>query len=136
MHLERYSITVNEHHDRYEFLSAGRNGVIKKIVSYQQIAFNLYNLAFGDWTEAQQRADDSVRTNNLDTDKVITTVAATVIDFRKLHPNSFIFVKGSSAARTRLYQIGICKHWHIISLEFAVEGLYKGQWAPFEKGKN
>jgi hypothetical protein len=47
----------------------------KKVISYERVTENLYNLAFGDWNEGRQRVDDSARNNNGDRDKVLMTVA-------------------------------------------------------------
>jgi len=136
MHLITYPLIANETHERYEFLSEGPNGTIKKVVIYQRIGDGIYNLAFGDWNEITQTIDDHVRTNNDDRDKVLGTVALTVSDFIKYHPESIIVAKGSTLARTRLYQMGISAHWPVINKQFHVEGLYNGDWEPFRGGRN
>jgi hypothetical protein len=104
MKLERYSVVSDNTHIVYEFLSQGPNGTIKKIAFYQEISENIFNLAFGDWNEKEQKVDDRIRTNNSDRDKVLATVAFTVLDFINYHPESLIFIQGSTPGRTRLYQ--------------------------------
>jgi hypothetical protein len=47
----------------YEFYSEGPAGKIRKIISYERVAENFYNLAFGDWNRGHQRVDDSTRSN-------------------------------------------------------------------------
>ena len=86
MNASKYSVVSDNNHETYEFLSEGPNGTIKKVVLYQEIEDDIFNLAFGDWDEDNQRIDDRARTNNNDLDKVLATVASTVIDFIKHHP--------------------------------------------------
>ena len=136
MNLDKYPIISTNEHLAYEFLSEGPNGTIKKVVFFQEIGDNLFNLAFGDWDEAEQRIDDKARSNNNDRDKVIATVASTVIDFIKHYPYAQLFAKGSTPARTRLYQIGILANWHEISQLLILEGFIDGDWYPIEKHRN
>ena len=80
--------------------------------------------------------NDKVRSNNGDRDKILATVAATVIEFLKHYPSATDFEKGSTPSRTRLYQMGILANWHEINKLFVIEGLIKSEWQPFEKNKN
>ena len=136
MNLDKYPVISDNNHITYEFLSAGPNGTIKKVVYYQEVGRNVFNLAFGDWDEAEQRINDLVRSNNNDRDKVLATVASTVFDFMMHHQNAVIFAKGSTGARTRLYQIGIFNNWKEISQIFDVEGFAEDKWEPVIKNKN
>ncbi len=68
----------------YEFYSEGPKGKIKKVIQYRRFDNtdqNLFNLGFGDWIETEQRVDDKVTSNNNDREKVLSTVAATAIEF-------------------------------------------------------
>jgi len=136
MNLEKYSVTSDYAHLAYEFLSEGPNGTIKKVILYQEIDHDVFNLAFGDWNEIEQRIDDEVRSNNNDRDKVLATVASTVIDFIKYYPNAQIFAKGITPGKTRLYQMGINSNWNDISELFEVQGNFKGKWEVFKRNKN
>jgi hypothetical protein len=136
MKLDKYPVISTNEHLTYEFLSEGPNGVIKKVVYFQEIDDDFFNLAFGDWNEGEHRIDDKARSNNNDRDKVIATVAFTVIDFMKYYPEARIIAKGSTPARTRLYQIGILANWHEISQLFIIEGFVNGVWLPVKKQRN
>lgn len=136
MHSERYVVVSDNDHERYEFLSEGPNGIIRKVIFYRKMSPNFFNLGFGDWEEVEHIINDLTRSNNDDRDKVLTTVAFTVIDFIQFHPNVVLFVKGSTPARTRLYQMGIAAYWHEISHLFEIKGFYNGDWHPFERGRN
>lgn len=135
MDQEKYPVTTDKDHVTYEFLSEGPRGTIKKVVLYQQ-AGNYFNLAFGDWNERELKIDDTVRSNNSDRDKVLRTVALTILDFIKYYPDAVIFLKGSTDARTRLYQIEILENQSEIIQLFHIQGFFNGYWKVFEAGKN
>ena len=136
MYLDKYAVVSDSDHITYEFLSEGPNRTIKKVVFYQEIDDNVFNLAFGDWDEVRQKINDNIRSNNSDRNKVLATVASTVIDFVKYHPKAMIFIQGTTATRTRLYQIGSLANWDEISRFFYLEGFSNGIWEPINKGSN
>lgn len=138
MGVDKYEVLAGGNHRVYEFLSQGARGTIKKVIVYQKMSGfdNTFNLAFGDWDEQNQKINDQSRTNNNDRDKVLATVASTISDFIEYNPGSSIFVRGSTAARTRLYEIGIASHLEMINKDFDIYGLYKGDWELFERGKH
>ena len=132
----RYEVITDDDHEIFEFLSAGPKGTIKKVVQYKLIGNNIYNLGFGDWDEKAQTIRDKVRTNNEDRNKVLATVAFTVLDFMQFHLNAIVFAQGSTPARTRLYQMGIHANWYEISLLLDVQGFGKSGWEPFRQAEN
>lgn len=136
MHLNTYPLVASNDYRAYEFLSEGPKGYIKKVINFDEISDNIYNLGFGDWNEATHSMDDKARSNNHDRDKVLATISAAVMKFIKYYPNASVVAKGSTPARTRLYQMGIWANWHEISLLLHVEGLVDGIWFPIEKCKN
>jgi len=122
----------------YEFFSEGPNGKIRKVVQFQQIsvADNIYNLGFGDFNEEIDEVDDLSVSNNQDTQKVLATVAKTVLNFMQNHPTAIVMAKGSTPSRTRLYQMGISQFWEEIATAFDVKGFKDNNWYPYERGKN
>lgn len=136
MNQEKYSVIRYDDFLTYEFLSQGPKGAIKKLVSYQEIDDNLFNLAFGDWDEVNRKMNDAIRSNNNDRNKVLLTVAFTAIDFIQHWPNATLLIKGSTESRTRLYQIKINNNWNEIIRLFDIKGFYNGYWEPFKKEKN
>lgn len=136
MNLPTYNIFSNAEHTNFEFFSIGPRGTIKKIVNYVEISQDVYNLGFGDWDEVEQKVKDDIRSNNGDREKVLATVALTVIKFIKHYPEAIIFVKGQTLAKTRLYQIGIKENWDEITKVFEVKGFTNGSWEPVKKNKN
>jgi len=136
MKYSQYPVTVEEAHTKYEFISEGRNGSIRKTVVYAQIRSGIFNLSFGDWNAEIDKMDDSITSNNGDRDKVLATVAATAIEFTNNYPGALIYTEGSSPARTRLYQMAIAKNLEEISENFEIEGYINRAWELFQKGRN
>lgn len=134
MNLERYQYSnSNDYHD-YEFYSEGPKGRISKMVTFSRIPNSdpaIYNLAFGDLNLVTGELDDSVSSNNQDREIVLATVANTIVEFCNHHGNHYIYAKGSTASRTRLYQMGITSLWEEISMDFEVYGLKDDDWQEF-----
>ena len=97
---------------------------------------NEYNLAFGDYDPTTGALNDHVKSNNGDRDKVLATVGATAIDFLHWYPDAIIFAKGSTAARTRTYQMGINRFYDEITQNHSVFGFANGGWEAFEPNKS
>lgn len=135
MDLDNYTI-VTDDHAHYEFLSQGPKGAIRKMIRFQHLTGLLYNLAFGDWDERNGKIDDKVRSNNNDMSKVLATVASAVIDFMWHHPNAVVYATGTTPARTRLYQMGIRRHWTAVNSLYTVKGITGGATVPFEPDRN
>jgi hypothetical protein len=133
---ERYVLTAIQHNGSYEFFSEGPKGIIKKVIEYEEISPGIFNLAFGDWDEVNQQINDKSRTNNADRDKVLATVAASVKLFMDSHPGAIIAAKGETAAKTRLYQMGLNQNWLVIKNLYQVNGFREERWEPFIPGRN
>ncbi|SIS92468.1 hypothetical protein SAMN05421788_102120 [Filimonas lacunae] len=67
--------------------------------------------------------NDMVITNNSDTEKVLATVAAIVVDFTSRFPDTLIYAEGSSPSRTRKYRMGITRLWNEIVPHFEIFGI-------------
>lgn len=136
MNAETYPVIALEGYTRFEFLSEGPKGTIKKVVHYQLMAGRVFNLAFGDWDEEKGTISDLVRSNNNDRDKVLATVAFTLIEFMEHCSDAIVMAQGATPARTRLYQMGIKNNWVEISLLFCIKRLRDGVWSDFNPTKN
>jgi hypothetical protein len=139
MNQEKYSFERVSEIIRYNFISEGPKGIIKKAVIYQLIGNSsrkIYNLGFGDWEDEEKSINDLVKTNNRDSKKVLTTVAETAVDFLADHPTALIYLQGSTPARTRLYQMGISSIIDEIEGQYTINGYFNDQWEPFKKGIN
>jgi hypothetical protein len=140
MRLEKYELEADSTRTVFDFVSESPKGRILKRVYYTKVKLkgfrNLYNIALGDKIEGSDEIDDLVVTNNQDREKVLATVAATVILFTKRHPKAQIFIRGSSPSRTRLYQIAIGKYFDELSDIFDIKGFINDDFYPFEKNKD
>lgn len=136
MNPERYTLIADQQQDRYEFLSEGPKGAIRKVIQYLPIGGNVYNLGFGDWDEANHKINDKARSNNNDHEKVLATVADSVILFIQSHPHAIVFAQGETPAKTRLYQMAINREWAAISKLYKIKGFYRGSWENFTPAKN
>ena len=123
----------------YDFYSNGPKGRIKKRIKFQRdwnLGANVYNLMFGDYREITNFIDDSAISDNGDRKAVLRTVAQAVDVFVNLNPRAIIHIKGSSPARTRLYQMGIASAWREINERYDILGKSNNSWIPFKTGMN
>lgn len=134
MDREQYAYLANVSRLRFEFTSIGPKGAIKKQVRFRARDSGdlIFNLGFGDLNEETDELDDFTISNNGDKDKVLATVAAAVIDFTCYFPQAFVYAKGSTQVRTRLYRMAIFKNLKEIEVILYVYGLKENSWTKFE----
>ena len=134
MHLEKYDLSSGEKLELFEFTSIGIKGRIKKLVQYTPTNYkDLYNLGFGDKNEITGAIDDTVISNNGDSEKVLATVVATLYAFIDKHPQAMVYAKGSTHSRTRLYRAGITKYLELIQQDFRIYGQLENHWQEFKR---
>lgn len=139
MNIERYEYVIAESLIDFEFESDGPKGKIKKIVSfspYNSDGITYFNLAFGDLVKETGKLNDVVISDNKDTMKILSTIAAVVLEFTQHFPDIFVYAKGSTPARTRLYQMGLSSNWNEIDPQMQVFGFVDGGWEIFKKNVN
>ena len=135
MILPRYELNSNASMMTFGFTSVGTKGEIQKIIIYTETNVKgFYNLGFGDKISETNTIDDTVVSNNGDSQRVLATVAATVYAFTDHYINAWIYVKGSTKSRTRLYRMGLTMYLEEISQDFEVYGQRGGEWQMFVKG--
>jgi hypothetical protein len=141
MKLDRYPFTASPDRFQYEFISMGPKGSIRKIVRFDEIIMSFYqkvfNLAIGDWNEDRQSINNGVVSNNEDTAKLLATIAHIAKDFTNHFPGSMIYAAGSTASRTRKYQMALNREYDEVNKLFLVFGMTKeGEILPFQKNVN
>lgn len=135
MHLPRYALSSSESLMTFEFISEGEKGFISKIVQFQPTnVAGIFNLAFGDKDQVSGDINDTVVSNNGDSEKVLATVVATVYAFTDRYPNAMIYATGSTKSRTRLYRRGITRFIQEVTEDFDIFGEQNAEWEPFVKG--
>jgi hypothetical protein len=140
MKLKKYKYAASETYLDFEFDSEGPKGKIRKIVRYSPQnadSITYFNLAFGDLNQKTGKIDDLAKTNNQDREKILATIAATVLEFTGHFPDVMVYAKGSTPSRTRLYQIGISANWNEIDTLLYVYGYHQDKgWQLFRKNVN
>lgn len=138
MDIERYQIENNINSIYFEFVSKGNKGSIVKVIKYTKINHDplVYNLGFGDKNLSIDTIDDIAISNNGDTERVLATVAFTIYAFYEEYPDANVYLSGSTASRTRLYQINIAKFYDLISRDFVIYGELVTGFERFQKGVN
>ena len=137
MNLPRYQLAGNDKLTTFEFVSEGPKGRIQKLVQFTSTNLkDVYNLAFGDKDKTTGKIDDTIISNNGDSEKVLATVTATIYAFTDKYPDAFIYATGSTKSRTRLYRMGITKYLSEVENDFIIFGETKEGWDIFEKDAN
>jgi hypothetical protein len=82
MKLPKYHLKAESKFTRFEFISEGSKGAIRKLIEFQATTeTGFYNLAFGDKDQLTGDINDLAVTNNGDTEKVLTTVVSALYVF-------------------------------------------------------
>lgn len=119
---DRYSVSISSNDNTYEFISIGAKGEVKKIIKFAEtFEENVFALGFGD-VDKDGHPNDSIRTNNGDIEKVLTTVAYCCYMFSEKNPDAKILFQGSTNSRTRLYRVGISKYLDVLLKDFVIYG--------------
>jgi hypothetical protein len=135
MKLDHYQLKSGKNLTTFEFVSQGPKGSIPKLVQLTTTNYkDLYNLAFGDKNHETGQIDDVAISNNGDSEKVLATVVATIYAFTDKYPDAWVYATGSTKARTRLYRMGISKHFEDAKKHFFIYGQVHGEWESFETG--
>lgn len=136
MYVDRYQLKAEEELTRFEFISEGRNGAIRKLIEFQRTFDpDVYNLAFGDKHAETGNMDDLAVSDNGDTEKVLATVVAAVYAFFDSHPAAYVYAEGSTKARTRLYRMGISRFHQDMQRDFFLYGRVGEEFVDFENGQ-
>ena len=127
MNLPQYKTNPDEDLHSFSFISEGKNGKIEKVIRYEKITNDVFNLGFGDKDPITGKINDKVVTNNGDTEKVLATVVSTVFTFTERNPNAYMYATGSNHVRNRLYRRGITKYLSEALDTFAIYGMLPNQ---------
>ena len=133
MKLPRYELKAEKSLMVFEFTSEGAKGKIQKLIKFSETSLKgFYNLAFGDKDIVTGNIDDTVVSDNGDTEQVLATVVSAVYSFTELENDAWVYATGSTKSRTRLYRMGINKYYDEVRKDFNVFGLKDGEWEEFK----
>ena len=137
MKLSKYHLKAESKFTRFEFISEGNKGAVRKLIEFQATSDeDVYNLAFGDKDPSTGDLNDLAVTNNGDTEKVLATVVAALYVFFDNYPTAYVYATGSTKARTRLYRIGITKFYEEMQKDFYLYGQDRDDYPEFKLGKD
>jgi hypothetical protein len=135
MNNPKYQLNAEQDLTVFNFTSEGPKGRISKLIEIKETNLKgFYNLAFGDKDVATGKINDSIVTNNNDTEKVLATVVSAVYAFTDINPDAWVYATGSTEARTRLYRMGINKYLNEVENDFEIYGELGNNWCVFDKG--
>lgn len=120
----------------YEFESVSTIQTIRKIVVFSPLPENpeIFNLALGDYLQDGTISDLTV-SNNSDMEKVMATVIQTMFRFFEKYPDNFLYFKGSTPQRTRLYRIIISRELSEAHKVFELYGAIDEKLEPFKENR-
>lgn len=139
MNNKRYILVSEPGLKRFTFQSIGVKGEVIKAIEFTPVELSglkLYNLGFGDLNKLYDGFDDLSITNNGDRDKILSTVAFSVMAFTDHFPEALVYAEGSTLARTRLYQMALRANMEEISKTLSLFGLLNGVWFLFKENVN
>lgn len=123
---------------KFEFISEGHKGRILKRIEFASTQWQgVYNLSFGD-IKANGELDDLTISNNGDRNKILATILRVVDNYTRRFPKRWVFFKGSTEHRTRLYRMAVSLHLEELSEMFEILADLNGDWefVRFRKGLN
>ncbi|MFN8429136.1 MAG: hypothetical protein U0V04_04090 [Spirosomataceae bacterium] len=117
---------------RFEFDSISDRKKIRKVVEFTPLPQNpeIFNLGFGDMKN-DGTIDDLIVSNNQDMEKVLATIIQIIFEFFKTRTGKIILILGSTASRSRLYQIVIAKNITEMNDILLVKGIRNGEVEDF-----
>jgi hypothetical protein len=124
MNYERYTeLLVTTDYLEYEFTSFGPKGAIPKIIRFTTSNNDetTFDLALGN-KMVGGNLDDLARDNNKDRNKILATVVTVLKIFFDNYPDKWVFFRGSTPERTRLYRMAITLNLEELSTEFEIVG--------------
>ena len=132
MKLPAYELKSSDNFTTFGFVSIGIKGDIPKLIQFSTTNYkDVFNLAFGDKDTKTGNFDDTIITNNGDSEKVLATVVRCVYAFTHKNPEAWIYASGSTKARTRLYRMGLNRFLDEARKDFEVYGQINDQWEKF-----
>ncbi|MGL5891928.1 MAG: DUF6934 family protein [Bacteroidia bacterium] len=136
MNLPNYQLQASPDLSVFKFESDAQCGSLNKLIKFTPTdAEEVVNLSFGDYDEHCGKLNDNAASGNGNPALVLATVAAAVYIFTAENPDTWVYLTGSTPARTRLYRMAISNHLIELENDFEVIGLSEKGWGYFVKGR-
>jgi hypothetical protein len=133
---EIYSnLSITDDFSIFEFLSVGPKGIIPKRIEFMPTGYkDVFNLAFGDISNDGELNDVSISGND-DRDKILSTIAYAVDIYLSRYPQRWIYFKGSTPARIRLYRMAIGINFQELTKKYVIYSQIEDGIVRFQKNK-
>ncbi|PSL27374.1 DUF6934 family protein [Dyadobacter jiangsuensis] len=119
----------------FSFSSAGDKVMDKVVLFTPMETQDSYAVILGD-LQNDGSIDLDITSSDGNTELVLTTVAKDIMFFLSDHPKAEVLIKGSTQARTRLYQMAIVRELSDIGRYFDIHGLTTDGLEVFQQGRN
>ena len=117
------------------FTSVGKETIVKVVLFRPTDQWDTYEMVLGD-LNPDGSIDVEMRSNNGDTEFVLSTAAKAVMFFLSDHLDAQIVIEATTSARARLYQITIKKEVEILGDYFDIYGCNDQGLEQLQSGKN
>ena len=126
-------IKITDDFSIFDFFSVGRKGLIPKRIEFMPTEISdIVNLAFGDIDESGEIDDYSISDNG-DRNKILATVAFATEIYLNKYPERWVYFKGSTQERTRLYRMAIGLNFEELKSRFDIYAEQPDGIVLFEK---
>ncbi len=121
--LKKYENSYIEENYVYSFDSQGVKGTILKLVAFQPMNLNEYNLALLDYDIENQVMNDTIVSNNQDMPMILATVINIIADFLKFKSDCLVFIIGNSEIRQKLYNRVVRNNLNDLTELYSIKGV-------------
>lgn len=125
-----YEFTILDEAYRFEFMSRGKEDILKVISISKTDLSHIFMLTLAD-VRTDGSLDTKTVSNNGDMEKIIATVFQCVDTFLNRHPHAAVAFTGSEPLRMRLYQIVLNRELTSLVHRFNVYGINDFGIVPF-----
>lgn len=126
-----YHFRIGANALQYTFVSEGPRPVTKLVAYAETDEPDLFNLSLAD-IEADGIPNYLSVRNNGDLERIMATVAQTLLAFFRHHPTATVAFSGSTPARIRLYQAVLAREVRAASTDFIILGLRGEDLEPLQ----
>lgn len=127
------NLYIQKEYSVFEFFSIGTRGVIPKRIVFEPTEQQyIYNLVMGD-VDINNMINVNFVSNNGDRNKVLATIVYIVEIYLKKHPERWVYFKGNTEEKTRLYRMAVGNNLELLLLKFEIYSRIENKVLPFQK---
>ena len=130
-----YDFQIGAEARTFFFISKGPRTIAKQVIYAETTLPEFFNLALADVEEDGSQNFYSVR-NNGDLERIMATVAQTLLVFFRTYPSAKVAFTGSTPARTRLYQIILAREIQAVATDFVLSGVKNNNLEDFRPNRD